>query len=485
MITEANNSGSYKWWVLATVSIVNFSAALDTSIIIVSFPRLADVFNTDASTVIWLVVAFSIAELGLLLTLARVGDTIGRKRVFVFGLSTYTLGLILCSISPNIIVLIMSRIIQGAGAAVIITLGSAIVVAVFPREQQGRAIGIFAMLTSLGLIAGPALGGVIVDVLDWQGIFYTRIPVAILALIMAIVIIKEQKEPGARLQLDIGGAVTLLAGASCLLLYLNLGSDWGYGSVYSLVLAIGAVVLFGIFFHLERKAAQPVLDIGLFKNRTFTMATLTNLLQMSAGSIGPVLIPFFLINGLLFSQSTVGLLMALIAIPPLVLAPLSGWISDKIGNRIPMVFATACFSIALFLFSRLSIDSTILHISLVIVIFGTGMGVFMAPNQSAVISSAPRRNLATALGVANAMRMLGASIGTALGGTLYAYQQLAYQAEMTEEGIFALELIKQLSSVESFRYVILLAAFLSVASIITSALVGKPPVFNDDELVSS
>ena len=329
-------NGNYRWWVLATVSIVNFSAALDTSIIIVSFPRLADVFNTNAATVVWLVVAFSIAELGLLLTLARVGDTIGRKRVFVVGLSTYTLGLILCSISPNIIMLIVSRIIQGAGAAVIITLGSAIVVAVFPREQQGRAIGIFAMLTSIGLIAGPALGGVIVDHLDWQGIFYTRIPVVVLTLIMAIVIIKEQKEPGARLQLDIGGAITLLAGATCLLLYLNLGGDWGYGSINSLLLAVGAVVLFGIFFRLERKATQPVLDTGLFTNRSFSMATLTNFIQMTAASIVPVLIPFVLINGLLYSQSTSGLVMALIAIPSVILSPLSGWISDRIGNRIPI-----------------------------------------------------------------------------------------------------------------------------------------------------
>ena len=480
-----NTNGNYKWWVLATISIVNFSAALDTSIIIVSFPRLADVFNTDASTVVWLVVAFSIAELGLLLTLARVGDTIGRKRVFVAGLSTYTLGLILCSISPNIIVLIISRVIQGMGAAVIITLGSAIVVAVFPREQQGRAIGIFGMLTSIGLIAGPAFGGVILDFLDWQGIFYTRIPIVFITLLMALVIIKEQKEPDARLRLDIGGAATLLTGATCLLLYLNLGSDWGYGSISSLLLALGAIVFFFIFFRLERKAIQPVLDIGLFTNRSFTMATLTNLLQMSAASIVPVLIPFFLINGLLYSQSTVGLLMALIAIPSVILSPLSGWISDKIGNRVPMVFATACFSVALFLFSRMNIDSTMLHICLIGIIFGTAMGVFMAPNQSAVISAAPRRNLATALGVANAMRLLGASIGTALGGTLYASRQVASQAEMVEEGVFSPAMIEQLSSTESFRYVILLAAFLSITAIITSALVGKPPVFDDDEPVPS
>jgi EmrB/QacA subfamily drug resistance transporter len=475
-----DSSSGYKWWVLTVVSIANFSAALDMSIITVSFPRLTDVFNTDASTVVWLTVAFSVAELGLLLTMAKIGDTIGRKKVFAIGLVIYTIGLVLCSISPNISVLIVSRIVQGAGAAVIITLGSAIVVASFPQEQQGRAIGMFAMLTSVGLIAGPALGGVILDYLDWQGIFYTRIPVGILTFILTLVIIKEQKEPGARLQLDIGGAVTLLAGTSCLLLFLNMGSDWGYTSVKSLGLLLAAFILLGVFLYLERRVAQPVLELRFFKNRTFTMASATNLIQMASGSMGPVLIPFFLINGLLFSTSTSGLLMALIAVPPVFISPISGWISDKIGNRIPMVFATSCFSVGLFLVSRWDIESTMLHIILVLVLFGIGMGMFMAPNQSAVISSAPRRNMATALGVSNTMRLLGASIGTAVAGTLYAYRQELYATELAEQGTAA-DIIGRLSAIESFQSVIFLGVFISIASIITAALVGKAKTTPDTQ----
>jgi EmrB/QacA subfamily drug resistance transporter len=475
-----DSSSGYKWWVLTVVSIANFSAALDMSIITVSFPRLTDVFNTDASTVVWLTVAFSVAELGLLLTMAKIGDTIGRKKVFAIGLVIYTVGLVLCSISPNISVLIVSRIVQGAGAAVIITLGSAIVVASFPQEQQGRAIGMFAMLTSVGLIAGPALGGVILDYLDWQGIFYTRIPVGILTFILTLVIIKEQKEPGARLQLDIGGAVTLLAGTSCLLLFLNMGSDWGYTSVKSLGLLLAAFILLGVFLYLERRVAQPVLELRFFKNRTFTMASATNLIQMASGSMGPVLIPFFLINGLLFSTSTSGLLMALIAVPPVFISPISGWISDKVGNRIPMVFATSCFSVGLFLVSRWDIESTMLHIILVLVLFGIGMGMFMAPNQSAVISSAPRRNMATALGVSNTMRLLGASIGTAVAGTLYAYRQELYATELAEQGTAA-DMIGRLSAIESFQSVIFLGVFISIASIITAALVGKAKTTPDTQ----
>jgi len=366
----------------------------------------------------------------------------------------------------------MSRVVQGAGAAMTLTIGSAIVVAAFPREQQGRAIGIFSMLMSAGLIAGPALGGVIIDVLDWQGIFYTRIPVGIISLIMALMVIKEQKESGARLQLDLGGAATLLVGTGCLLLYLNLGGDWGYLSIRALVLVIVAIILLGIFIYIERKVIQPVLDLSLFRNRVFSMASITNLIQMTAGSTGLVLIPFFLIGGLLLSTSTVGMLMAIIAVPPVILSPISGWLSDRIGNRIPMVVATICFSAALFSASRLGIESSILDIALVLLLFGVGMGIFMAPNQSAVIGAAPRRNLASAMGVANTMRLLGSSIGTALAGALYTHQLLVNQARMAEQDITS-NLIEQLSIIESYQFVILIAAFISIASILTSVLVGK------------
>jgi len=473
MDQEVGSPGkAYKWLVLVAISIANFSAALDMSIIIVSFPRLTDVFDTDASVVIWLAIAFSIAELGLLLTLAKVGDTIGRKKVYIVGLALYTVGMILCSISPNITVLILSRVVQGAGAAMTLTVGSAIVVAVFPREQQGQAIGMFAMLTAVGLIAGPALGGVILDALDWQGIFYTRIPVGIICLVMALVIVREQKEPGAQLHLDYGGAVTLLTGMSGFLLYLNLGGGRGYLSPGMVVLLAGSIVLLGVFIYLERRVVQPVLDLRFFRNRAFSMAGLTSMIQMSAGSMCPVLIPFFLTGALLLSPSTIGMLMAIIAVPPVIISPLSGWLSDKIGNRVPMVFATVCFSAALFFASRLDVESETLHIALILLLFGVGMGLFTAPNQSAMIGTVPRSNLASAMGVANAMRLLGSSIGTAIGGTLYAYR-LSYNQGLIGAPDVAPGMAERIAVAESFQYVILLAAFISVVSILTALSTGR------------
>jgi EmrB/QacA subfamily drug resistance transporter len=464
--------GSYRWWALAAVALANLSAVLDMSIVVVSYPRLTEVFHTSPSVVVWLVMAFSIAQLGLLLTFAKIGDTLGRKKVFLFGVALYTLGLILCSISPNIIVLIASRAVQGAGAAISMTVGSAIVVAVFPQNQQGRAIGLIAMLTSVGLVAGPALGGVVIQYLDWRGIFYTRIPVVFVSLILAALVIKEPKQPRARLKLDYGGALTLLGAMSCLLLYFNLGGNWGYFSMGALGLLAAMVIFLAAFIYVEKRAAQPVLELGLFKNRVFTMANITLYVQMAPSSMCPNLIPFLLMNGLLYSSFKVGILMALIAIPPVIISPISGWISDKIGTRAPTIFGVACFPVALFFASRLNIESGTIQIALVLLLFGVGMGIFTPPNQSAAVGAAPRSSLSTTLGVSNAVKVLGGSTGTAIAGTLYARQQSVKLNELAAQGVSG-DMLDRLSAVKSFQQVIFIAAIISIVAIVTAIFTGR------------
>ena len=164
----------------------------------------------------------------------------------------------------------------------------------------------------------------------------------------------------------------------------------------------------------------------------------------------------------------------------MIISPLSGWISDKIGNRIPMIIATSCFTVALFFGTRLNIDTTVLHVAMVLGLFGVGMGMFMAPNQSAIIGTVPRRHLATAMGVANTMRLLGGSTGLAIAGTLFAVEQAKHTAELALQDIPP-DMVERLSVIESFQYVITLAAIISFASIVTSFFIGRSrPVPEDD-----
>ena len=163
--------------------------------------------------------------------------------------------------------------------------------------------------------------------------------------------------------------------------------------------------------------------------------------------------------------------MAVIAFPPVILAPLSGALSDKIGNRIPMIIATVCYSASLFFTSRLSIDSSTTQIILILLLFGAAMGIFQAPNQSAIIGAAPRSNLATSLGIANTIKSFGGAVGMAIAGTLYAQQYNLKLNELAQETV-SVGMAERLASVESFRYVILLAAVISVIAFMASFWTG-------------
>jgi MFS family permease len=287
-----------------------------------------------------------------------------------------------------------------------------------------------------------------------------------------MVFIKEQRGTNAPLKLDIGGAFSLLIGTASLLLFFNLGDGWGYLSQRSLGLLAGGVVFLALFIYLERRAPQPVLDLSFFKNRVFSAASIANFFQMFSSVAGPTLAPFLLINGLKMSSTTVGMLMALIAIPSVIISPISGWLSDRIGNRLPMVFGTLTFSVALFLLSRIEVEASIRHIALVFMLFGCGMGIFNAPNQSAIVGAVRRQYLATAMGVANTTRLLAATIGTALIGTLYSGRHLFFKTKLTNMGLDPY-FIEQTAAVKGFQFVLLFAAGVSLLAVIASFGTGR------------
>ncbi len=156
---------SYKWFALLTVSIGSFTSVLDNSIVNISFPRLTRAFDTELSVVIWITVVYLLVSTGLMLILGRMGDVLGRKKVYILGLGLFTIGLMLCSLSQGIVQLILSRVVQGVGAAMIMAIGPAIVTAVFPIEERGKAIGILGAVVSAAILTGPVLGGFLLDTL--------------------------------------------------------------------------------------------------------------------------------------------------------------------------------------------------------------------------------------------------------------------------------------------------------------------------------
>jgi EmrB/QacA subfamily drug resistance transporter len=442
-------------------------STLDASIVNISFPRLADVFHTDASVVLWVSVAYLLVSVSLVFVFGKLGDYFGRKKVYTLGFAVFTIGLILCTFSQSIIQLILARVVQAVGAAMTVALGTAIITAVFPPQERGKALGISGATVSAGLLSGPVIGGFLVDLFDWQAIFYVTIPVALVGMVMAIVCLKEQKITDGKFKFDWFGAITLSSGLALLLLFFNFGGKTSFIEPDVIAFGTVAAVLIAIFVIVERRADQPVLDLKLFRNRLFAAGNISLLIMFIALSANTLLMPFFLIDGLEYNASQAGLLFASVSITALVIGPVSGWLSDKIGYRLLCTTGIAMMAGGLFWLSRLGIEAKMTDIIPRLVLMGVGSGLFSSPNNSSIMGSVPWEKLSTGSALLATVRQVGMSSGIAIAGAIFTSRQAVYLAQLTTDDPVGLSL-DRLSLVSGYQDTMMIGSIVCVLAIFAS-----------------
>ena len=459
----------YKWLAFFTVSIGAFIAPLDVSIVSVSLPNIGRAFGAEPSVVLWVTVVYLLISVSLMLTVGKVGDLLGRKKIYALGFAVFTGGLILSSLSRSIPELILARIVQGTGGAMIVSLSNALVVSAFPVREQGKALGMLGVFISAGLLTGPVMGGFLLDLLDWRAVFYVRIPIGVIGTIMALVLLKEDSKPASEYRFDWPGAVFLFSCLSCLLLFVNLGGRFGYGSPLGLALGGATLLLLVLFILQERKAPEPTVDLNLFKIPVFASGNITLGLMFFAFGHFIFLMPFYLINGLGHSPTKTGLIIAVVSLTTLVIAPLSGWLSDKIGSRLLCTTGMTLMAVALYFISRFGSETGVGEILVKLVIFGVGVGLFQTPNYSAIMGSSPKNRLGTASAMIATIRQVSISVGVAVCGTVFANYQALFADMLGRRALDPL-LIDRLSHVGSFQKTLLLAAVSCGVGIVTSVL---------------
>ena len=465
-------SASYKWLVLLTVAIGTFMATLDGSIVNITYPRLTEVFKVEPSIILWVNVVYLLVGVSLMLALGKAGDIFGRKRIYILGFAIFTAGLIFCSVSQNIIQLILARAVQGIGAAMMMALSAAIVTAVFPDKERGKAMGIMGAVVAAGLLTGPVIGGFLLDSLDWRAVFYVRIPIGIIGIITARIFLREQIESTTGFKFDIWGTLTLFGGLSCLLLFFNLGGRLGFLSPLVLILVSITLILLVLFIVFEKKAAQPTVDLGLFRNRLFAGGNISLGIMFLATSGVIFLMPFYLIDGLGHSASEAGLLFAVIPVASLLIAPVSGWLSDKTGAMPLCTAGFALVCLALFLLRGLGIESTDSQIISRLVILGLGIGMFGSPNTSSIMGSVPRDKLSTASAMIATVRQIGMSSGIAIVGTIFTSRQFYHSSRLIQSNLEQ-PLLDKLSLIYGFQDTILIAAISCGTGILASLARGR------------
>ena len=408
-----------KWRTLIAVGFGTFMATMDFSIVNVALPSFSDEFDRSPDTVVWATLGSSLVVTGLTLTAGRAGDLYGRKRVYLAGWAILTLALTAASFAQSLEQVIALRLVQAVGVSLAIANANAIVTDAFPDSERGRALGTITSIVGAGLMSGPILGGFILEIADWRAIFYARIPVGILAIVMGILEIHEEpREREASRKLDLPGAVLLFAALTSMLVSVNRGQSWGWTSPVIIGLAVGGVALLVVFLRVEARVASPILSLTLFRMRTFASSIASLMLNFVGQSSVIFLMPFYLIEVREFSTAQTGLMIAMVPVMMLVFAPLSGWVADRTGWPYQATLGIGLVSAGLLTLATLGADTSVPLVLARLALVGLGAVIFGPPNTSTIMGSVPRNMLGTASASVATSRNVGNAVGLAVGSAV-------------------------------------------------------------------
>ncbi len=463
--------------ILAVIAIGTFMAPLDSSVVNIALPSITKSLNTTFGVVEWVVMSYLLIISSLLLTFGRMGDMYGHKRIYITGFGIFTVGSVLCGLAPNIAALIAFRVTQAVGAGMMMSMGPAIVTNITPPQERGRALGVTAVAVSVALATGPILGGFLTARFGWPSIFFINIPVGILAIFLSQRVIPETK--GHETQpFDIRGAVLFFIALIGILLPLSYTEKLGWGNPYLMAGLFAGLALLILFVLVENRIKYPMVDMSLFKNKLFSMANLSALFNYIALFSTVIIMPFYLqqLRGLPPDQA--GLLMIPMPLATMIVAPISGAISDRIDSRYLSSFGMAVVSLAMWMLSNLKVDSPQINIILALLLLGLGSGLFQTPNNSAIMGAVPPNRRGIASGLLASMRNVGMVLGVAISGAVFSSRLASLTKGLAVKGLTGTELKVQ-AFTGAMDLVFTVSAAIAAVAIFTSLIRGpvtKPKV---------
>jgi EmrB/QacA subfamily drug resistance transporter len=445
---------SRRWYAMASVGIGIVMATIDGSIVNVALPTLVGAFATDLASVEWVVLAYLLATATLMLSMGRLGDMLGKKPVFITGMVVFTIGSVLCGLAPTIGALVASRVLQAVGAAMIMSLGMAIITEAFPPKDRGKALGVAGSLVSVSFVLGPTLGGILVGALSWHWIFFVNLPIGILGSSLAARFIPPTP-PCGRQRFDYPGAATLFVGLLTLLLGLTLGQSRGFVEPVVLGLFAAAAVFLTLFALVEIRAGQPMVNLGLFRNSHINVNLITGLSVFISMAGMSFLAPFYLQGMLGYPPAQAGLLMMTTPLAAGILSPFSGLLSDRFGTRAIATIGLAFLAVGYAGLTTLSASTTAVGYLLLFLPIGVGIGMFQSPNNSAVMGESPRSQLGVVSGLLSLARTLGQLVGIGIAGALWSSRTAAQAGAAASGDATAAPVLAQIAGLHDVLVAIL------------------------------
>src|SRR3984893_254141 len=422
---------SQKWRTMLVVSLGAFCPPIGISTISIGLPVIAAALHQPVTSAEWVIVTYVLVITSLLMTFGRLGDLISTKRLYVVGFAVFTLGALASGLSPSFGWLLASRALQGLGGAMMFSVAAAIVTRAFPPSERGLALGINAVFIYAGLTAGPLIGAFVLVTGSWRGLFLINVPLGIGGILLALLFLREDARPQHRAptRFDVPGALLGSLALFCLLLVLSQAPSWGILSPATLGLLVLSAALAIGFVRWERQTSAPMVDLSMFADRLFSAALASSVLAYLAIFMLNLLVPFYLIHGLGFVYFHAGILLTPVPVAMLVFAPISGWLSDRVGSRALTSGGMILVAISFYWLSRLGLHPSYADLVPPLLVNGVGTGLFTSPNNSAVMGAVRPARMGTAAGLLATSRNLGMALGPATAAAVIAFRLPAHLAE--------------------------------------------------------
>ncbi|HWT90412.1 MAG TPA: MFS transporter [Solirubrobacterales bacterium] len=415
LITDENR----RWWTLGAMCFALFMIMLDNTIVNVALPSIQKDLGASLSGLEWTINGYTLSFAVLLATGGRLGDIFGRRLVFLVGVVIFALSSATAGFAPDQTSLVVSRVVQGIGAALMMPGTLSIITDAFPPEERGKAMGTWAGVSALALAVGPVLGGFLAEHVSWRAIFYVNIPVAVGAVVATLFAVRESRDTSVGREVDYAGVAVLTAGLTALVLALIEGNAWGWGSPEIIALLVVAAAALPAFVWVENRVKAPMVQFDLLGDRNFLAAVVVAMI-ISFAMLGVFFFLALYMQDILgYSPLEAGVRFLPSTLMIVIVAPISGRLSDRFGARWLIGGGLVLVAASLFSFSGLAVDSTYGDLLPGFVLLGIGIAMTMSPMTSAAMNAVPVQKAGVASGVLSMFRMVGGSLGIAVTGAIF------------------------------------------------------------------
>jgi EmrB/QacA subfamily drug resistance transporter len=414
-LTEENR----RWWTLGGTCMGLFVLMLDSTVVNVALPAIARELDATTAGLQWVMNAYLLVLAAFVVSAGRVGDILGRRRVFLLGMAAFAGGSVVAALADSEATLVAARVVQGLGGSALLGLSLAIVSTVFPPNERGRALGIWAGVSALALGLGPLVGGGLVEAVSWRWLFWINLPFCLLGVVMVLASTEEQRDDTAAPRIDVPGVITVGLGLAALVVALVEGKVWGWTSAATLGVAVAGVALLVAFWFVEHRVPSPIVDFDLFRNGPYFGASAAGFCLVGCYWALMFLQPQYLQTELGQSAFEAGLLILPVTAPMIAISPLGGSLIARFGVRPLMTVGMALGTVGLVVLAQVDASSGYGLLFPGYLLFGIALGFVYAPMSTAAMAAMPQEKAGIAAGALAMNRVMAGAMTLAVAGAVF------------------------------------------------------------------